>query len=182
MIPVILAAQEGGLMDLAKSTGEQFGFNTSLFVSQVISFLIVAFLLKKFAYNPIIKVLEERRQQIATSLSNAEKIKQELAQTEASRQQILTQANTQANKLIEEARAAAAKVQETETQRAIAAAEQIIIKAREAAALDRERMVQDLKKEIGQLVVRTTAQVAGKVLSMDDQKRLIEETNKQLAA
>jgi F-type H+-transporting ATPase subunit b len=182
MIPVILAAQEGGLMDLAKSTGEQFGFNTSLFVSQVISFLIVAFLLKKFAYNPIIKVLEERRQQIATSLSNAEKIKQELAQTEASRQQILTQANTQANKLIEEARAAAAKVQETETQRAIAAAEQIIVKAREAAALDRERMVQDLKKEIGQLVVRTTAQVAGKVLSMDDQKRLIEETNKQLAA
>jgi len=182
MIPVILAAQEGGLMDLAKSTGEQFGFNTSLFVSQVISFLIVAFLLKKFAYNPIIKVLEERRQQIATSLANAEKIKKELAQTEASRQQILTQANTQANKLIEEARAAAAKVQETETQRAIAAAEQIIVKAREAAALDRERMVQDLKKEIGQLVVRTTAQVAGKVLSMDDQKRLIEETNKQLAA
>src|SRR3954470_20208613 len=114
MIPVILAAQEGGLMDLAKSTGEQFGFNTSLFVSQVISFLIVAFLLKKFAYNPIVQVLEERRQRIAEGLANAEKIKQELAQTEASRQQILNQANTQANKLIEEARAAAAKVQESE--------------------------------------------------------------------
>jgi len=182
MIPVIFAAQGGGLADLAKTTGEQFGFNKSLFFSQLISFLIVAFLLKKFAYKPIVSVLEERRKRIAEGLANADKIKQELAQTESARQQILAQANTQANKLIEEARAAAAKVQETETQRAIAAAEQIIAKAREAAALDHQRMLQDLKKEIGQLVVRTTAQVAGKVLSMDDQKRLIDETNKQLAA
>jgi len=182
MIPVIFAAQGGGLADLAKTTGEQFGFNKSLFFSQLISFLIVAFLLKKFAYKPIVSVLEERRKRIAEGLANADKIKQELAQTESARQQILAQANTQANKLIEEARAAAAKVQETETQRAIAAAEQIIAKAREAAALDHQRMLQDLKKEIGQLVVRTTAQVAGKVLSMDDQKRLIDETNKQLVA
>ena len=50
------------------------------------------------------------------------------------RQEILYQANAQANKLIEEARAAAARVQEQETQKAIAAAEQIIAKAREAAA------------------------------------------------
>jgi|SRR4051812_7390746 F-type H+-transporting ATPase subunit b len=181
MIEVIFAADEG-LVGLAKSTGEQFGFNTSLFISQVISFLIVAFLLKKFAYNPIVTVLEQRRKQIADSLTNVEKIKKELAETEAARRQILAQANTQANKLIEEARAAAAKVQESETQRAIAAAEQIIAKAREAAALDHQRMLQDLKKEIGQLVVRTTAQVAGRILTMDDQKRLIDETNKQLAA
>jgi F-type H+-transporting ATPase subunit b len=179
---LLLAAQGEGLLDLAKSTGTQFGFNTSLFISQVISFLIVAFLLHRFAYKPILKVLEQRREEIARSLANAEQIKQQLAQTEASRQKVLSDANTQANKLIEEARAAAAKVQEAETQRAIAAAEQIIAKAREAAALDHQRMLQDLRKEIGQLVVKTTAQVAGKVLSMDDQKRLIDETNKQLAA
>jgi F-type H+-transporting ATPase subunit b len=181
MMPVIFAADEG-LVGLAKSTGEQFGFNTSLFVSQVISFLIVAGLLYKFAYHPILKVLEQRRQQIADSLANADKIKKELAQTEAARQQVMAQANTQATKLIEEARAAAGKVGESETQRAIAAAEQIITKAREAAALDYERMLQELKKEIGQLVVRTTAQVAGRILTIDDQKRLIDETNKELAA
>ena len=94
----------------------------------------------------------------------------------------MSDANSQANKLIEEARAAAAKVQEVETQKAIAAAEGIIAKAREAAALDHHRMLQDLKKEIGQLVVRTTAQVAGKILTIDDQKRLVEESNKQIAA
>lgn len=168
--------------DIARQTGEQFGFNTSLFVSQLISFLIVAFLLHRFAYKPILKVLEARREEIARSLANAEEIKKQLAQTEAARQKTMADANAAANKLIEEARAAAAKVQETETQRAIATAEQIIAKAREAAALDHQRMLQELRKEVGQLVVKTTAQVAGKVLTMDDQKRLIDETNKQLAA
>ena len=76
----------------------------------------------------------------------------------------------------------AAKVQETETQRAIAAAEQIIVKAHESNELERERMKQDLLKELGRLVVQTTAAVSGKVLTKDDQNRLIEETNKQLAA
>lgn len=179
---VIFAAQTGGLMEMAKSTGEQFGFNTSLFVSQVISFLIVAFLLHRFAYKPILKQLEVRRQVIAQSLENAERIKQELAETETARKKLLADANAHANKLIEEARNAAAKVQETETQRAIAAAEQIIAKAREAAALDHQRMLNELRKEIGQLVVRTTAQVTGKILTLEDQKRLIDETNKELAA
>ncbi|MGZ8900237.1 MAG: F0F1 ATP synthase subunit B [Limisphaerales bacterium] len=172
------AADEG----MISSTAKAFGFNTSLFISQVISFLIVAFLLHRFAYKPILKVLEQRREEIAQGLANAEQIKKQLADAEVSRQKTLSDANTQAIKLIEEARAVAAKVQETETQRAIATAEQIIAKAREATALDHQRMLAELRKEVGQLVVRTTAQVAGKVLTMEDQKRLVEETNKQLAA
>lgn len=182
MTDVVLAAQSGGLAEMARSTGEAFGFNTSLFISQVISFLIVCFLLHRFAYKPILKILAERREEIAKSLANAEQIKRQLAETETARQKVMADANAQANRLIEEARAAAAKVQEAETQRAIAAAEGIIAKAREAAAQDHQRMLQDLKKEIGQLVVRTTQQVAGKILTMDDQKRLVEETNKQIAA
>lgn len=172
----------GGLGDIARQTGEQFGFNTSLFISQVISFLIVAFLLHRFAYKPILKVLEARREEIAQGLTNAEKIKQQLADTEATRQKVMAEANAQASKLIEEARAAAAQVQEKETQRAIKAAEEIIAKANQAGAAERERMKQEVLKELGKLVVRTTEAVAGKVLTMDDQKRLIDETNKQLAA
>ena len=178
----ILAAQSGGIADMAAQTGREFGFNTSLFISQVISFCIVAFLLKKFAYGPVLKILLERRERIEEGLKNADRIKAEVAKTEAARQEILNNANTQANKLIEEARAAAAKVQETETQKAIAAAEQIITKARQAAEADHARMIAELRKEIGGLVVKATSQVTGKILTMDDQKRLVEETNKQVAA
>jgi F-type H+-transporting ATPase subunit b len=177
---VMLAA--GGIGEIARSTGEQFGFNTSLFVSQVISFCIVAALLYKFAYKPILQVLEERRQKIADSLANAEKIKQELANAQAKAQEIITQASLQGNKLIEEARNAAARVQEQETQKAIAAAGQIVAKAKEASEAELARSKAELRKELVRLVAETTAKVSGKVLTLDDQKRLADETTKQIAA
>src|SRR5205823_6967261 len=124
----------------------------------------------------------ERKQRIADSLANAEEIKVELARTEAARQEVFNQANVQANKLIEEARAAAARVQEQETQKAIAAAEQIIAKAREAAAQDHARMMSELKREVGRLVVQTTATVTGKILTPEDQRRLADETAKQVGS
>jgi len=163
-------------------TAKQFGVDWPHFIAQVISFCIVAFLLHRFAYKRVLDMLEERRQRIAEGLANAEKIKAELARTEAQRQEVLTQANTQATKLIEEARAAAARVQEHETQKAIAAAEQIITKAREAAAQDHARMLAELKREVGRLVVQTTATVTGKILTPEDQRRLAEETAKQVGS
>ncbi|HEY6168105.1 MAG TPA: F0F1 ATP synthase subunit B [Verrucomicrobiae bacterium] len=172
----------GDLVDLAKSTGETFGFNTSLFISQIISFCIVAFLLHRFAYKPILQVLEERRQKIADGLANAEKIKQELANAQAKAQDILNQANTQGTKLIEEARQSAAKVLETETQKAIATAQDIITKARQANDAELARMKTELRREVGRLVVTTTAKVTGKILTDDDHTRLAAETTKQLAA
>ena len=173
------AATGGGLIG---DTAATFGVTWQLFISQVVSFCIVAFLLHRFAYKPILTVLEERKQRIAESLANAEKIKQQLAEAEAARRDMLQKANTDALKLIEEARAAAARVQEQETQKAISAAEQIISKAREAAQADYERMKQDLRREMGRLAVELAAKVTGKILTVDDQRRLAEETNKQLAA
>ena len=170
------------LAQTATTTAETFGLDCPHFIAQVISFSLVAFLLIKFAYKPILTVLAERRQRIADGLANADKIKQELARTEAMQREVLDKANVQANKLIEEARAAAARVQEQETQKAIVQAEQIVTKAREAAALERQRMLIDLKREVVTLVVQTTSAVAGKVLTADDQQRLAEETRRQLAA
>jgi F-type H+-transporting ATPase subunit b len=94
----------------------------------------------------------------------------------------MAQAAAQANKFIEEARAAAARVQAQETQKAIAAAEQIVIKAREAAAQEHDRMLVELKREVGRLVVQATTTVTGKILTPEDQRRLAEETAKHVAA
>ena len=179
-VDFFFAASE--LVDLAKSTGETFGFQKQLFISQIISFCIVAFLLHRFAYKPILRVLEERRKKIAESLANAEKIKQELANAQVKAQEIITQAGVQAGKLIEEGRQAAARVQEQETQKAIEAANQIVAKAREASEAELARSKAELRKELVRLVAETTAKVSGKVLTLDDQKRLAEETTKQIAA
>ena len=177
---VLLAAAAPGnpIVEIAN----QFGVTWPLLISQIVLFVIVAVALKKFAYGPILKVLEERRHKIAEGLTNADKIKQELATAQAKSQEILNQASTQGAKMIEEARAAAAKVQEVETQKAIAAANDIVAKARQASEAELVRMKAELRREVGRLVVSTTAKVTGKVLSSEDQQRLTEETNRELAA
>lgn len=159
-----------------------FGVDWSHLIAQIISFCIVCVVLYRFAYRPVLQMLEDRRQQIALGLTNAEKIKAELARTEAQRQEVMMQANTQATRLIEEGHLAAARVREQETQKAIAAAEQIIVKSREAAAQDYARMLAELKREVGRLVVHTTSVVTGKILTQEDQRRLAEETTKELTA
>jgi F-type H+-transporting ATPase subunit b len=161
---------------------KELGIDWRALIMQLISFSIVFFVLWKFAYGPIFKMLQARREKIAESLANAEKIKADVAKTEIERQKILADAGDKANKMIDEARQAAARVRETETQKAISAAEQIIVKAREAATQERAQMLASLKREVGRLVVQTTSTVTGKILTADDQKRLAEETEKQLAA
>jgi len=170
------------LAQMGHDTAVRFGVDLPHFVSQCISFAIVAFLLQRYAYKPILAVLEERKKRIKEGLDNAETIKQELANTQAKTQEIMVQAGQQAAKMIEEARAAAARVQEAETQKAIAAAQSIVDKARQATQAEHARMLSDLRREVGRLVVETTAKVTGKVLTLDDQKRLAEETNRELAA
>ena len=182
MNTLLLAAATTGEPGVVQQIVETFGWNPTLFFSQVISFCLVAFLLHRFAYKPILTVLEERRQKIAESLANAEKIKQELASAQAKAQEILTQASVQSNKAIEEARASAAKILEQETQKAIATAGDIIAKAKQASEAELVRMKAELRKEVGRLVVATSAKVTGNILTAEQQTRLAEDTNKQLAA
>ena len=179
---IFLASAGSDLVNTASDIGTRFGWDLPHFIAQVISFCIVAFCLYHFAYKNILNMLTERRQRIADGLANADKIKKELARTEAMQREVLEKANAQATRLIEEARAAAARVQEQETQKAIAQAEQIIAKAREAAVLEHTRMLTELKREVTGLVVKATSAVTGKILTADDQQRLAEETRRQLAA
>lgn len=179
-IPILLA--DNSLMTSAVDTANKFGLTWLQFLSNCISFIIVCILLQKFAYKPIVTVLEARREKIAESLRNAEKIKAELADAEKKKSDILAQANAQAQRMIEDARASAAAVGEKKTQQAVAEAEQIIAKAREASQLEHDRMLTDLKREVGRLVISTTTKVTGKVLTDDDQRRINEETAGQIAA
>jgi F-type H+-transporting ATPase subunit b len=179
---LLLLAAQAAQVEKPERIVTTFGVDWPHLLAQVASFCIVCFVLYRFAYRPILKMLEVRRQQIAQGLANAEQIKAELARTEAQRQEVMAQANAEANKLIEEARAAAARLQEQETQKAIALAAEIVAKAREAAAQDNARMLAELKREVGRLVVQATATVVGKILTPEDQRRLAEETAKELKA
>jgi F-type H+-transporting ATPase subunit b len=159
-----------------------FGVDWPHLTAQFISFAIVCAALYWLAYQPVLRMLEARRQQIALGQANAEKITAALATIEAQRQSVMAEAQAQSARLIAEAREIAKHLQEQETQRSVAAAEQILVKAREAAEQEHARMLAELRREVGRLVIQTTTAVVGKVLTADDERRLAEESARHLAA
>jgi F-type H+-transporting ATPase subunit b len=135
-----------------------------------------------FAYQPVLRMLEKRREQIALGVANTEKINAALAGIEAQRQKVIADAHAQGQQFLAEAREAAKRLQEQEARRTVVATQQIMARAQENAAAEHARMLIELRREVGRLVVQTTAAVVGKVLTPDDQRRLTEETTKHLSA
>jgi len=177
----LMLQQETGGGPVGK-IAQPFGVDWPHLTAQFLSFAIVCGVLYWFAYRPVLQMLEARRQQIAVGLANTEKINAALANIESQRQSVMAEAQAQSAKLIADAREIAKRLQEQESQRSIAAAEQILQKAREASDQEHARMFAELKREVGRLVVQTTTAVVGKVLTPDDERRLAEETARHLAA
>src|SRR6201984_2561756 len=164
------------------SVAQQFGVYWPNLIAQLILFAIVYFVLKRFAFKPIIAMLEERRRQIEEGQLNAEKIKKQLAEAQTKYEEILAKANADSQKLIEEVRMSGDRLAEQKRQEAISAAEQITLKAQEAMSLERDRLMAEMKRELGRLVVDTTTRVTGKVLTPEDHQRISEETAREVAA
>ncbi len=143
--------------------------------SQFVSFAIVIFLLKKFAFGPIQEMLEKRRERIIAGEEKLKRIEKQLAESEATTAAAIAKANEEALRLIGEAKTGAAAFTEQKSQEAIASAQQILAKAEAAGNADRERISSELKREFGRLVATTTTQVTGKVLTPEDQNRINQE-------
>ena len=161
---------------------QTFGVDWPHLIAQVVSFSIVCAVLFRLAYTPILAMLERRRELIAQGLANTQKINAALAAIDLQREEILGAARDEAERLIDEGRTVAKRIREQEAQRAIAMADRMVLKAREQADRERAVMMAMVKREIGHLVVETTAAVAGRVLTPDDQRRLVQETTRQLKA
>ena len=157
-------------------------FTLPQFIAQCVAFTILALLLYKLGWKPVRDVLEQRRSIIEQSMQNADKIKQQLADAEATRLSIIQQANEKANLIIAEAEKSAAVITEQRAREAVRQAEDIVKNAHEASVLDKNRLMNELKQHIGELVIQTTEKVAGKVLTPADQARLNSETLTQLGA
>ena len=169
------AAEAGGPLAPFKVHG-------ALLTAQVVNVIIVFFVLKKFAFGPIQQMLEQRRQRIAEGEEKLKRIEKQLAESEETTKAAIEKANEEAIRLINEAKEGAHAFSEQKAQEAISQAQQILAKAEAAAQADRERLSSELKREFGRLVAATTAQVTGKVLTSDDQKRINEDALSKVEA
>jgi F-type H+-transporting ATPase subunit b len=176
---IFILAESGGVAAELQAVGEnlksQFGLHGQLLVSQIIGFLVFAFLLKKFAFGPIQQMLDQRKIRIAEGEEKLKRIEKQLADSEETTRAAIEKANAEAVRLINEAKDGAHAFSEQKAQEAIAQAQSILAKAEAAAKADRDRLIAELKGEFGRLVAATTAQVTGKVLNADDQKRINED-------
>jgi len=159
-----------------------FGVTWPKFIAQLFLFLIAYFVLNRYAFTPILKILEERRRRIEEAHLNAEKIKKQLAEAELRYQEILRKANDDAQILLEESRKNNEAFSKREMDRAVKESAAIVERARQEITSERVRMVDEVKQEMVSLIVKTTARVAGKVLTPEDQRRLGDEAAKEMAA
>jgi len=170
------------IQEILDQIGSSFGVTWPKFIAQLVLFLIAYFVLSRYAFGPIMKILEERRKRIEEGQLNAEKIKKQLAEAELRYQEILRKANDDAQVLLEESRKNNEAFSQREMEKAVKESAAIVERARHEITSERNRMVDEVKREMVSLVIKTTAKVAGKVLSPEDQKRLSEEAAKDLAA
>lgn len=167
-------------MDL-ENMALQFGVDLHKLIAQVLIFGIVYFVLNRYAFGPVLAMLDARRKRIADGESKLEKIARDLAAADENAKAVIQKADADANRMIKEAGEGANLLAERKRQEAVNEANAIIAKAREAAKLEQEQLQTQLKREFGRMVVDATSRVTGKVLNAEDQTRINQETAAQVS-
>ncbi len=169
--------------DLGEKLGEvtdQFGIKWSLLIAQAINFLIVLYVLHRFALKPVLATLDKRQAEIKAGLDYAEEMKQKLAESEEKQKQMLNDASRQAKQTIEEARQAAKEYLDKQTREANEKAAGMITRAEESIEMERRRMLSEVREEISRLVLLTSSRVLKKELSEDERNRFLNAATEDL--
>ena len=167
--------------DLIMEILKQFGIDPLLLAAQVVNFLILLFILKKFLYKPILKILEERKVRIETSLKNAEEIEKRLILTEEEKEKILAKASIEAQKMLDETKKEIEVLREEMMQNAKDQADDVVKKGQEFAKNEVEKMKQELMVNMADIIGKGMEKVTGKLLNKKEQRSIIEKEVKNLS-
>ncbi len=154
---------------------KDFGVEPVLLLAQMVNFAILLFILKRFLYKPILKVLEERKNKIATSMKQSEQIQKKFEELDVKQQEILDNARNESAQIIDTAKSEA-KTLANQIQIEASNQTQLSLKrAQETLALEKQKMISEAKKEIVSVVTSATQKVIGKIMTEKDKDRLVTE-------
>lgn len=154
---------------------EQLGISWALLLAQLFNVILLVWLLTRFLYQPVLKMLNERTRRIQESLQDAERVKEQLANAQRDYEAELAKARQEAAGILAQAQERA-KVQEAEIiAQARVEADRIRVEAREQAERERDQLLRDLKGQMAELVTRTAERVLNAELRQNHD-RLIEES------
>lgn len=157
-----------------------FGISWPFFLAQVLNFSVVAFILWKFAFKPVLATLDERQQKIASGLQYADEMKAKLEAAAQESAASAKRAQLEATRIIEEARKSAKDFLDKQSAETAARANDILAKAQQAIELEKKKMLAEARTEIARLVVVTTQRVLAKELSEADRSRYNDSATREL--
>ncbi|OGY28220.1 MAG: ATP synthase F0 subunit B [Candidatus Woykebacteria bacterium RIFCSPHIGHO2_01_FULL_43_29] len=159
---------------------KEFGIKPELLLAQIINFLILLFILRKFLYAPILRVLKKRKDIIEKSLKDAQEIESRLNQISLEREEKLKQAGLEAAVILDIATKNSQQIIKVAHEKAQKDAARLAEKTQRALETEREKMFGELRAKVSQLVIMSFEKVASKIITEKDQKELIERSVKEL--
>ena len=146
----------------------------------IITFLVLLYFLAKFAWRPMLRALEARRETIRKSLDDAQQARRELEEVNKESARILKEAHAEAELILAKSRADAEKLREDLKQKARGDADAIIRESRRQIETETGRALRQIRSEIADLSVAVASKLIQRDLSQEDNSALIEETLRQL--
>jgi F-type H+-transporting ATPase subunit b len=180
-LPLLLAAATEHAAGFS-GIPERFGLEPKYIVMQVISFLVVLFVLYKFGIKPVTATMEERNRKIESGIRHAEEMQAKLAAAQQESAVIVKKANAEATRIVEEARKTSKEFLDRQTQEATAKANDLFAKAQQSIELEHKKMLADARSEIARLVVTTTERVLAKKLTDADRAAYNDAASRELTS
>ena len=153
-----------------------------LFIWTILTFLVLLFLLAKFAWGPLLKALEERQETIRKSLDDADQARQELERLHQESAQIIAAARADAQSIVAKSRVAADTVREDLKQKAKEEADALVRGAQRQIQLETARAVQQIRHEVVDLSLAVASKLIKKNLTQEDNDALIQDSLTQIDA
>jgi F-type H+-transporting ATPase subunit b len=170
------AASDNAIVNITRD----FGINVPSILAQAFSFAVVAFVLWRYAFKPVMATMDERQKKIESGLKYAEDMKTQLEAAQQATQAQLRETQQKAQQILAEAQKAAKEFAEKQQQEAVEKANGMLVKAQEAIELEKKKMFAEARTEIARLVVATTERVLARELSEADRVRYNESAAREL--
>ena len=151
-----------------------------LFVWTILTFLLLVFVLAKFAWKPLLKMLQDREDMVRSSLEDAEKAKSELERLNEESEAIMAKARSEAQSILADGKAAAEKVKDGIIAKSKEQANKIREDAGNQIQVEKDKAISEIKEEVVNLTLSVAEKLIQKNLSDADNKSLIEESLKKV--
>lgn len=159
---------------------ESLGLDAKLLLAQIVNFAVLYFLLTKFLYKPVTKLLDERREKIVTGISDSEKAAKELEKAELASEKIKEKAYKEANEILTSAKDQANKEAAEIIKKTSLFAQQSMDEVQKEKLIYKEKVHYEIKKEVSDVIILALDKIVGSKMTSSEKEKITAKVLKEL--